>query len=109
MNTHLPNAKEIRERAADWLQRRNFWNWSEADQAALDAWLAQSPSHRTAYLRVEAAWENTGRLSALRSIRPAPRPAPKNRRALPLLMGVAAAAAIPAVARNDRRLIEFSL
>ena len=97
MNTHLPNAKEIRERAADWLQRRNFWNWSEADQAELDAWLAQSPSHMTAYLRVQAAWENTGRLSALRSIRPAQRPAPKSRRVLPLLMGVAAAAAIAAV------------
>lgn len=97
MNTTLPNAKEIRERAADWLQRRNFWNWSETDQAALDAWLAQSPSHMTAYLRVQAAWENTGRLTALRSIRPVERSTPKNRRVLPLLMGVAAATAIAAI------------
>ena len=97
MTANLPNAKEIRGEAADWLQRRNFWNWSEADQAELDAWLAQSPSHMTAYLRVQAAWENTGRLSALRSIRPVQRPMPKSRRVLPVLMGVAAAAAIAAI------------
>jgi len=32
-----PNAKEIKARAADWLQRRNFWNWSEDDERALAA------------------------------------------------------------------------
>lgn len=97
MNANLPNAKDIRSQAADWLQRRNFWNWNETDQAELDAWLAQSPSHMTAYLRVQAAWENTGRLTALRSIRPVRQSTTKNRRVLPLLMGVAAAAAIAAI------------
>ena len=56
-------------RAADWLQRREFWNWSEADQAALDAWLDESLAHRVAYHRLEAAWQRTDRLAALRGYR----------------------------------------
>ena len=29
-------AKGVDERAADWLQRRHFWNWSDEDQAAFE-------------------------------------------------------------------------
>jgi len=65
-------------RAADWVQRRNFWNWSEADQAELDAWLGEALSHRIAYWRFAAAFERTARLAALRS--PTDEPAPKPRR-----------------------------
>lgn len=60
-----PTAQEIGERAADWIQRRQFWEWSEADQAEFDAWLAQSPAHLVAYLRLEATWARTDRLTAL--------------------------------------------
>ena len=37
-------AKGVDERAADWLQRRHFWNWSDEDQAALEVWLAKFAS-----------------------------------------------------------------
>ena len=60
-------ADEIEEQAADWLQRRHFWNWTDGDQAALDAWLAQSPAHLVAYLRLESALGRTDRLAALRA------------------------------------------
>ncbi|HEY5238923.1 MAG TPA: FecR domain-containing protein [Rhizomicrobium sp.] len=61
------DAEAAEARAADWLQRQNFWNWSKTDQAALDAWLADSLAHRLAYWRLEAAWGRTERLAALRS------------------------------------------
>lgn len=59
------SARETAERAADWIQRKRFWNWSEDDQAALDAWLAQSSANSIAYLRLEAAWDRAERLAAL--------------------------------------------
>jgi transmembrane sensor len=59
------SAREIAECAADWIQRRGFWDWGEPDQAALDAWLAEQPAHLVAYLRAEAAWSRTERLTAL--------------------------------------------
>jgi transmembrane sensor len=61
-----PNAKEIKARAADWLQRRNFWNWGEEDERALAAWLEESLSHRVAYWRLRSAWERSEKLTALR-------------------------------------------
>lgn len=59
-------ATEIDLLAADWLQRRHFWNWTDADQAALDAWLNASDKHRIAYLRQSAVWNSAERLVALR-------------------------------------------
>ena len=57
--------------AADWLARkRDFGDWSEADEAALDAWLAQSPAHLLAYARLEEAWKSADRLFALRTSAP---------------------------------------
>lgn len=59
-----------RARAAAWLaDRRSSENWSEQQQAELDAWLAQSPSHAVEFLRLEAAWDRTERLAALRPSR----------------------------------------
>jgi len=59
-------ATEIDLLAADWLQRQQFWAWSEADQTALDTWLAESRAHRVAYWRQKAVWMNAQRLVALR-------------------------------------------
>jgi transmembrane sensor len=56
----------ISQRAADYFQRRRFWGWKDADQAELDAWLAESILHEVAYLRVEGAIAHTERLVALR-------------------------------------------
>lgn len=62
-----PNtAAAIKECAAEWLQRREFWTWSKKDQAELDAWRAQSCAHEIAFIRMESAWNRTMRLGALR-------------------------------------------
>jgi|HubBroStandDraft_2_1064218.scaffolds.fasta_scaffold07485_3 transmembrane sensor len=54
-------------RAAQWVQRRHFWSWSDADQRELDAWLEEAMGHRIAYWRMNAAFERTERLVILRS------------------------------------------
>src|SRR5580692_7621361 len=61
------DAREIAERAAEWIVRRSFESWSTQDQADFDAWLAQSLAHEIAFLRMEAGWSKTERLTALRS------------------------------------------
>jgi transmembrane sensor len=62
----LKDAMEIDLLAADWLQRQQFWAWSDADQAEFDAWVAESRAHRVAYWRQKAVWTNAQRLVALR-------------------------------------------
>lgn len=66
---HAPAAKVDAEAAA-WLDRRDCGGWSGADQAALDAWLEESPIHRITYWRMEAAWARAERLVALRPAQP---------------------------------------
>jgi len=56
--------REIEETASTWLARRDAGGWSDRQQAALDAWLAESAAHRVAFLRLEAAWAETARLRA---------------------------------------------
>jgi transmembrane sensor len=66
------SAADIQACAADWVNRcRDSGQWSEEDQQALDEWLAQSPEHVVAYWRLDAAWERTQRLAALRPSKPA--------------------------------------
>ncbi len=56
----------IRARAAEWVvARREHEDWLEENQKALDAWLAQSPAHQIAYLRIDSAWGRADRLVAL--------------------------------------------
>ncbi|MEJ7935429.1 FecR domain-containing protein [Sphingobium sp. AN558] len=52
-------------RAARFLLRRDEGDWSPADQAELDAWLAESLAHKAAYWRLEEGWRLTDRLRAL--------------------------------------------
>jgi transmembrane sensor len=66
----MSSAKEIRAHAADWLERRERGDWGDADQAAFDAWLAQSPANLLAYLRVDDVWARADRLTALRGSAP---------------------------------------
>ena len=56
----------IETRAADWLVRRQFEGWNDAEQAKFDAWLAESDNHAAAYWRLKAAFDRTDRLAALR-------------------------------------------
>ena len=89
------DVKAIRARAAEFvIARREHHDWSEAEQAELDAWLAQSPAHMVAYLRVDSAWSKAGRLSVLR---PAEAQSLLSR-LRPMVLRVAAVFAVVAVA-----------
>ncbi len=55
----------IEQEAADWLARQDGPNWSQADQQALNEWLQAETAHRVAWLRLQAAWQECGRLQAL--------------------------------------------
>jgi transmembrane sensor len=83
---------EIEAQAAAWIRRRHFWDWTAAEQSALDAWLDEAISHRVAYWRMEAGFARTEKLVALRA--PAAE-APARR--FPFLIGIAAAFVIAAV------------
>lgn len=67
----------IEQTAATWLAQREAGDWSEMDAGRLDAWLAASTVHRVAFLRLEAAWMESGRLKALAAGRKTPGPPPR--------------------------------
>jgi transmembrane sensor len=85
-------AKDVRVQASRWRERRDREDFGSADQAELDAWLAQSPDNMVAYLRVDDAWSRADRLGALR--RPT-RPVGPERRVL--IARIAAALGLAAV------------
>src|SRR6185437_9213291 len=60
------SAHTVRLTAAEWHDRRERDDWTKDDQAALAAWLAQSPAHKVAFLRVDAVWKRADRLTALK-------------------------------------------
>ncbi|MEO5494994.1 MAG: FecR domain-containing protein [Sphingomonas sp.] len=61
------SASDVEQCAAHWLVRREEPTWSEADQVALDAWLAESTGHKGAYWRLEHGWREADRIAALGS------------------------------------------
>lgn len=61
------SAADTEQHAAQWLVRREGPTWSEADQIALDAWLAESMGHKAAYWRLEYGWREADRIAALGS------------------------------------------
>lgn len=90
-------ATEIDLCAADWLQRQSFWKWSAEDQAAFDAWLAESRAHRIAYWRQKSVWESARRLRALRAPMTRPGTSIPVARTKPFALRIAAAAIVAAV------------
>ena len=60
-------ADDVKKRAAAWLEQRDSGDWSDEDRAQFDAWLNASADHRVEFLRVQAAWDRSARLSVLRS------------------------------------------
>lgn len=60
------NAKEVMAIAGSWIVRRDHSEWNAQDRFELDAWLAESPSHMIAYLRLEDIWQRANRLKALK-------------------------------------------
>jgi transmembrane sensor len=61
----------ISERAAAFFERQRFGEWTETDQAELDAWFAQSILHEVAFLRLEGSIALAEDLVALRPFEPA--------------------------------------
>lgn len=76
---HSTPATEIEQRAALWVQQKHFWVWTAENQTALDGWLAQSPAHRVAYIRLDAALRRSNRLAALNAPRKTFVPEPRFR------------------------------
>ena len=60
------SAQTIRLSAAEWHDRRERDGWTKDDEDALAVWFGQSPAHKVAFLRVDAAWKRADRLNALR-------------------------------------------
>ena len=65
-NHFVSTAKEITERAANWIELRMRDTWCAEDEEALQYWLNAAPAHRIAFWRLEVAWGETSRLTALR-------------------------------------------
>lgn len=66
MTTETGSALCIQKQASEWIARQMLGPWSDEDQAALDAWTAESLAHEIAFMRMEAGWSRTERLTALR-------------------------------------------
>jgi transmembrane sensor len=61
----MSTSRQIEAQAARWLARRDAPGWLPADEAALNAWLAESTAHMVAFVRLEAAWTASQKLKAL--------------------------------------------
>ncbi|MBN8923399.1 MAG: histidine kinase [Rhodanobacter sp. 68-29] len=97
----MVSSRQIEHIAAAWLARRDSGRWSAADEASLDEWLADATAHKVAFLRLEAAWREAGRLQALGAGLSGDRVPPPGRWAQPHEVELAA----PSVSRrrNTRR------
>lgn len=107
---------EIEARAAGWLAHRDGQAWSSRDDDALHAWLAADAAHRVAFLRLEAAWKESGRLQALgagwRGDGPPPRGywhAPPATRREQMLHAVERATMPPRRAPGSRAAVAFAI
>ncbi len=69
--------RDIEQIAAAWLARRDGGIWARDDDEALTRWMDADFAHRVAFLRLQACWQESGRLQALgagwRSDGPPPR------------------------------------
>jgi len=67
----MADSRQIEAHAAEWLARRDAEDWTAGEQQSLDAWLSASSRHKVAFLRLQSAWVETGRLQALAAGLPA--------------------------------------
>jgi transmembrane sensor len=95
-STHLglADSEAISARAAELIVEQQTGEWGVSDEAALAAWLAESSAHRIAYWKLEAAWDRTQRVAALKPMRRGARLAEMGRRVWPVLSRTAAAFAL---------------
>jgi transmembrane sensor len=64
------SAVEIEKVAAHWRLRQDEPGWTAQDEAALEAWLAESTLHEVAYVRLDHGWRSIERLNALKGAKP---------------------------------------
>lgn len=57
--------RDVEHAAAAWLVRRESEEWSDGDQAQLEGWLSASTAHRVAFVRLQSAWVEAGRLKVV--------------------------------------------
>ncbi len=100
------HTKDIKARAAEWLERQDRADWSAQDQAELEAWLAESSANLIAYWRVHDAWKRAERLVAVHPVVTPLPVAPARRKIWPLLTSIAASAiAVAALGLGGRSLL----
>ena len=90
----LADSEAISARAAEFIVDRQTGEWSEADEAALETWLAESTANRIAYWKLESTWDRTKRIAALKPADRRVRLAEIGRRVWPVLSRTAAAFAL---------------
>ncbi len=66
-HTALPPAHEVDRAASEWLEQRAFGPWTEGDQREFESWFTESLAHRIAFVRLEAGWKRTERMTVLKS------------------------------------------
>jgi len=88
---------ELTKTAADWIERRDFGDWTEAERAEFEHWLSASPANRIAYLRLEAGWKRTEMLGALRPFKGKEKPRKFEPGSSALMFRLAAALAVLAM------------
>lgn len=87
--------RAIEDRAIEWLIAKDEPDWSEAEQGALDTWLAESMAHKAAYWRAEQGWRAADRVRSLGARDGgAASPAPPERRWWPALIAATIIAVI---------------
>lgn len=86
--------QRIRDEALAWFVRLNGGNVSDADRAALQRWLANSPRHREEYTRLADIWTDLDRIPQARLQAAAPMPRRMSRRVFLTAGGAAAALAL---------------
>jgi transmembrane sensor len=76
----MSRAQEASNRAAAFIVAQEEGGWSEADQASLDAWLAEEDGNKAAYWRLKHSWREADRIGALgRGVIEEEEPRPKRR------------------------------
>ncbi|HEX6859971.1 MAG TPA: FecR domain-containing protein [Caulobacteraceae bacterium] len=92
----MNRALQIEEKAAAWLARRDADAWTDEDQAALEAWIAEDMGNRVAFLRLQAVWTHADRAAALKGARAALTPPLWRRAPMRIAAGLAAAVVLGA-------------
>jgi transmembrane sensor len=65
MGTNMESREQAEQEATRWIAQRETGPWEQRDADEFASWLAASFGHRAAYYRLNAAWQEAGRLKAL--------------------------------------------